>query len=118
MGSQVSWTMDGRLRPGTRNDMEKLLKEISAAVAGESGVLHFSASISPDGSRMHIEERYRDSAAVFEHLETMGPYMERADAMFQPETVCVSDSAPKEILEAFDGADVQIMHEISSIHRA
>lgn len=69
MTQPISWTLDADLQPGRQADFTRLMNEMVAAVeAKEPGALFYEWNTAAEGTQVQIYERYRDSAAVLEHL--------------------------------------------------
>jgi quinol monooxygenase YgiN len=73
MSGQVSWILELQIRQGRENDLRNLAAEmVEATKTNEPGTLDYEWSISADGKRCHIFERYADSAALLAHAATFG----------------------------------------------
>jgi len=73
MNDQVSWMLDLEIQPGRDADFRALMAEmVSATQANEAGTLDYEWSVSEDGRRCHLFERYVDSDATMTHLATFG----------------------------------------------
>lgn len=73
MSGQVSWILELDILEGRENDLRRLAAEmISSTNVNEPGTLAYEWSISADGKRCHIFERYADSAALLAHAATFG----------------------------------------------
>lgn len=73
MSGQVSWILELDILEGRENDLRRLAAEmISSTNVNEPGTLAYEWSISADGKRCHIFERYADSVALLAHAATFG----------------------------------------------
>ena len=73
MSNQVSWMLELDIQEGRKDDLPNLIAEmVSATKANEPGTLDYEWSISADGKRCHLFERYVDSDAVLTHVRTFG----------------------------------------------
>ena len=68
MGDEISWQVELEVKPGALNSFRALTSEMVASARGEPGVLNYERFISADGTRVHVYERYVDSAAAVTHL--------------------------------------------------
>jgi len=86
MSSNVSWMLELEVQPGREGDLKALMAEmVGATQANEPGALNYEWSTSADGKRVHLHERYADSAAVMTHLGTFGErFAERFLAILKP----------------------------------
>lgn len=86
MNTQVSCLLQVDIQTGRETEFRALVAEIVAATrADEPGTLDYEWSISADGARGHLFERYADSAAVLAHLANfMARYAERFLALVAP----------------------------------
>jgi quinol monooxygenase YgiN len=73
VGEQISWLIELAVQPEGLEPFRTLMSEMVESTRGESGALTYEwFVISDDGGRVHISERYTDSAAVIAHLTTFG----------------------------------------------
>jgi len=72
MGEQVSWQVELTVRPGKLQNFRTLTREMADSTRGERGVLSYERFVSVDGTKVHVYERYEDSAAAVAHLRTFG----------------------------------------------
>ena len=86
MNAQVFCLLEVVIQPGREAEFRALVGEIVAATrADEPGTLDYEWSISADGTRAHLVERYVDSAAVLAHLANfMARFAERFLAVVTP----------------------------------
>ncbi len=105
MSTQVSWMLELDLAEGRESDFRSLMAEMVAATkADEPGTLDYEWSLSDDGRRCHIFERYADSAALLTHLGTFGKrFASRFLAILTPVRFVVYGAPSKEAREALAG---------------
>lgn len=73
MSSHVFWNLECAIKPGQLDNLKTLMAEmIEATQANEPGALNYEWFISEDEQRLHLYERYVDSAATMTHLEAFG----------------------------------------------
>jgi len=86
VNAQVFCLLEVAIQPGREAEFRALVGEIVAAArADEPGTLDYEWSLSADGTRGHLVERYADSAAVLAHLANfMARFAERFLAVVTP----------------------------------
>lgn len=68
MNTHVCWMLEMEVRDGRGDDLRALMAEMAAATErNEAGTLDYEWSLSADGLRCHLWERYADSAAALVH---------------------------------------------------
>lgn len=73
MSQVVAWMLELDVKAGKLDQLKALIDEMVAGTkAAEPGALSYEWSLSLDGARCHIYERYADSAAVLTHLGNFG----------------------------------------------
>lgn len=73
MNTHVCWMLELQVREGRDEDFRALMAEMAAATeAAEPGTLDYEWSLSSDGRKCHLWERYADSAAAMVHAVTFG----------------------------------------------
>ena len=65
------------IREGQADAFRTLADDMCAATAKEPGALNYEWSLSEDGTKYHVYERYVDSDAVRVHLENVAAHVER-----------------------------------------
>lgn len=70
MSDQVAWHVELSVRPGQIEQLEALTAEMVASTRNEPGALCFERFVSDDRQTVHLYERYLDSTAAVEHLQT------------------------------------------------
>jgi quinol monooxygenase YgiN len=108
MDDQVSWLLEGTVRPGELENLKALINEMVESTRAEPGALNYQWCISADNTTVHNFDRYRDSAAARTHLEGFlsnhaGRYMEAVDTTRFSVYGAPSDEV-KEIVNGFGGA--------------
>ena len=73
MGGHIYWILETNVREGKLDELKALMNEmVDATKANEPGTLHYEWSVSEDGKRCTLYERYADPAAAMEHATTFG----------------------------------------------
>lgn len=71
MMSEVSWVFSIKIPEGARGDLDAMITEMSDHVREtEPGALVYEWTISEDGRRGQVLERYADSAAGLAHMQS------------------------------------------------
>jgi quinol monooxygenase YgiN len=112
MSSHVSWMLVLDLQPGREAEFRALMNDMVTATKNEEpGALDYEWSLSADGKRCHLFERYVDSAATMVHLGNFGSkYAERFMAILTPVSFTIygtPDAAVKGALASFQPAYMQ-----------
>jgi quinol monooxygenase YgiN len=68
MTDNVHWLLEVDVRAGALETFRVLMSEMVAAARREPGTLNYEWNISADGGVCHIYVRYRDCAAVMNHM--------------------------------------------------
>lgn len=101
MNARVSCLLEVAIQPGREADFRALAAEIAAVTETEEpGTLTYEWSMSADGTRAHLHERYVDSAALLVHLSG---FMARFAERFLPVATPVAFTiygAPSEAAKA------------------
>lgn len=107
MTNTVHWILELHINEGHLRGFKELMAEMIAATAKESGTLVYEWYFSQDESTCLISERYRDSAAAMEHLQSFGRFAERFLAAATPTRFTVlgaPDSTLRQALAGFSPA--------------
>lgn len=73
MSTHVFWNLECVIKEGQLDNLKALMAEMVAATqANEPGALNYEWSISDDEQKLHLFERYADSAATVQHMATFG----------------------------------------------
>lgn len=72
MGTEVSFMVEGAVKPGRLDDVKAVMAALVESTAAEPGVLSYAWSVNEDGTVLHLLERYADPAAALAHLEAFG----------------------------------------------
>jgi quinol monooxygenase YgiN len=104
MSESVSWNLQVDVQDGRLDEARALMSEMVASTRQEPGALVYEWFLSPDGQVCHLCERYADSAAALEHLESFGAnFAERFLACFAPAAFYVYGDPSDEVREVLDG---------------
>ena len=76
--NNISWNLKVSINDGHLDAFRDLMTEMVEATKAEEGCLTYDWSVMPDGSEVHIQERYADNDATLVHLGNFGAnYAER-----------------------------------------
>ena len=119
MSSHVSWMLELDVQEGRERDFRKIMAEmVEATKANEVGTLDYEWSVSADGKRCHVFERYVDSAAVLTHLGTFGErFAERFLEILKPVRIVVYGSPSTAVQEALAGFNPVYMQPVGGFSR-
>jgi quinol monooxygenase YgiN len=81
MPNDIYWTCEFRIEPSKFGEFKKVVRSVVASTERESGCLAYEYSVSGDHTVIHIIERYRDSAAVAEHLQNFSRFAEAFNSL-------------------------------------
>lgn len=106
MRNDIYWLVDCKVKPGKLEDYQAAIRPLIEATRAEPGNHTYDYSISDDGTRIMIFERYDDSEAIVSHVtQVFSQYAEGFSAGVDIEsfTVFAEHLSPeaKEILDAF-----------------
>jgi len=77
MNENVYWVIELAVNPGRFEDLKTLIAELLEANRKEVGFLTCEFAISDDRQVCHIYERFQDSAAIMNHLQSFGANLPR-----------------------------------------
>ena len=75
--ASIHWLLELELNPERAADFKVLMSEMVALAETQPGTLVYEWYFNEDKTRCIINERYRDSTALIDHMEASGPYAER-----------------------------------------
>ena len=107
----IHWLLELELNPERAADFKVLMGEMVALAETQPGTLVYEWYFNEDNSRCIINERYRDSTALIDHLAASGPYAERfiAAATISRLTILGDvDTATRVALEALEPSYLSI----------
>jgi quinol monooxygenase YgiN len=102
MNDQVYWMLELEIQPGQEQGFRALMKEmVAATMKDEPDTLAYEWSISGDGKRCNILERYTNSAATMQHMANFGEkYAARFLQVLSPKSFVVYGSPSQEVKDA------------------
>lgn len=68
----VSWHVELAVKPGELDNFRALTAEMVEFASSEAGVVVYERFVSPDGSDVHVYERWEDSPSALAHLQAFG----------------------------------------------
>jgi len=75
--ASIHWLLELELNPERVADFKVLMSEMVALAETQPGTLAYEWYFNEDNSRCIINERYRDSTALIDHMAASGPFAER-----------------------------------------
>lgn len=112
MSDNIIWTVEGTIRDGQKDAFDSLMAEMVSAVSQEPGTLNYEWTLGPDGTSLHVYERYRDADAATEHLGTWTRFAERFMASVQITRFVVFSRLTPSLEAAVAGLDPVMMAPI------
>lgn len=102
MNDEVQWVLEVKIKPGERERFKTLVRDMIATTKNnEPGTLAYEWYPKDDGQRYEILERYRDSAAVMQHMASFGQnFADRFLGMAEPERFTVYGEPSSEVRQA------------------
>ena len=71
MSNHIYWVLETNIREGKLDELRGLMKEmVDATKANEPGTINYEWTVSEDGKRCTLYERYADSGAAMKHAMT------------------------------------------------
>ena len=97
----IDWAIELAVTPGRFEDLKTLVAELLEANRNKVGFLTYAVAISDDRQVCHIYERFEDSAAIMNHLESFGPkFSERFFEILKPTRVVIYGTPSAEVKDA------------------
>ena len=76
MNTDITWTVEGNIKAGKKDQFLVVMQQLIAAAKNEVGTIMYEWTLSDDESSVHINERYINEDAAKAHLaqwDTNGP---------------------------------------------
>jgi quinol monooxygenase YgiN len=117
--AHVAWVFELTAKDGQGDALHPLMAEmVEATRAGEPGALDYEWHLSDDGTRVHLYERYADSAAALAHLATFGArFMARFFDVLTPGRVVLYGAPSAAVREALAGLAPTVMARAAGFSR-
>ena len=101
MNQNVYWVIELAVNPGRFQDLETLVAELLEENREKVGFLTYGVSISGDRQVCHIYERFQDSAAIINHMQSFGPkFSERFFEILKPTRFVIYGTPSAELKDA------------------
>jgi len=101
MNQNVYWVIELAVNPGRFQDLETLVAELLEENREKVGFLTYGVSISGDRQVCHIYERFQDSAAIINHMQSFGPkFATRFFEILKPTRFVIYGTPSAEVKEA------------------
>ena len=101
MTENVYWIIELAVNPGRFEDLETLVAELLEANQEKVGFLTYGVLISDDRQVCHIYERFQDSAAIINHMQSFGPtFATRFLDILKPTRFVIYGTPSAEVKEA------------------
>jgi quinol monooxygenase YgiN len=101
MSENVYWVIELAVSPGRFEDLKTLVAELDEANRNKAGFLTYAVAISEDRQVCHIYERFQDSAAIINHMQSFGPkFSERFFEILKPTRFVIYGAPSAEVKDA------------------
>ena len=101
MNKNVYWVIELAVNPGRFEDLKTLVAELLEANRDKGGFLTYGVAISDDRQVCHIYERFEDSAAIINHMQSFGPkFSERFFEILKPTRFVIYGTPSAEVKDA------------------
>lgn len=101
----IHWVLELELDPERVTEFQVLMSEMVALAETQPGTLVYEWYFVDDNSRCIINERYRDSAALIDHMTASQPYSERFIAAATISRLTVLGNVDSAIRTALEGLE-------------
>lgn len=114
----ISWNLKLSVNEGKLGDFRSLMAEMVEATQGEAGCMTYDWYVLPDGSEVHIQERYADNEAALVHLGNFGAnFAERFMACVTPRSFVVYGPSGDDIRGALTPMGAVFMDHFGGFRR-
>jgi len=119
MSEAIAWMLELDVRPGKLDELRALIDEmVSGTKQAEPGALSYEWSLSSDGTRCHIYEKYADSAATLTHLGNFGErYAARFMGALTPTRLVVYGAPSDAVKQALAALNPSFMDSVAGFTR-
>jgi quinol monooxygenase YgiN len=101
MNENIYWAIELAVNPGRFEDLKTLVAELLEANRNKVGFLTQEVAISDDRQVCHIYERFQDSAAITNHMQSFGPkFSERFFEILKPTRFVIYGTPSAEVKDA------------------
>ena len=101
MSDNVYWVIELAINPGRFEALKTLVAELLEAKRNKVGFLTYAVAISDDRQVCHIYERFQDSAAIINHMQSFGPkFSERFFEILKPTRFVIYGTPSAEVKDA------------------
>jgi quinol monooxygenase YgiN len=101
MSENIYWVIELAVTPGRFEDLKTLVAELHEANRSKEGFLTYGVAISDDRQVCHIYERFEDSAAIMNHMQSFGPkFSERFFEILKPTRFVIYGTPSAELKDA------------------
>jgi len=118
MSENVYWVIELAVNPGRFEDLKTLVAELLEANRKEVGFLTCEFAISDDRQVCHIYERFEDSAAIMNHLQSFGPkFSERFFGILKPTRFVIYGTPSVEVKDALAASNPVYMAPLGGFRK-
>ena len=114
----ISWNLKLSVNDGQLEQFRDLMNEMVEHTRAETGCMTYDWFVLPDGSEVHIQERYTNNEAALTHLGNFGAnFAERFMALVTPRSFVVYGPASDAIQEALKPMGAVFMSHFGGFRR-
>ena len=118
MSENIYWVIELAVTPGRFEDLKTLVPELLEANRNKVGFLTYAVAISDDRQACHIYERFEDSAAIMNHMQSFGPkFSERFFEILKPTRFVIYGTPSAEVKDAVAPFNPVYMTPLSGFRR-
>ncbi len=118
MSSQIAFIVELEIEADRQDDLRSAMKEMVASAVEEAGTLDYEWSVSADGTRCHILERYADSPAVLAHFARLAEkFPTRLAGIVKPVRCVVYGSPSDAVRQAMGRLDPVFMQPLGGFSK-
>lgn len=116
---EVSWVFSSKIKEGALERVKAMIAEMCENTQrSEPGTLAYEWTISEDGKRAQVHERYRDSKAASDHLDAFNThYAARLMELVEPAGMVVFGAPDAALKQALGGTGAVFMHPAGGFRR-
>lgn len=114
----ISWNLKLTVNDGQLEQFRDLMNEMVENARTETGCMTYDWYVLPDGSEVHIQERYADTEATMIHIANFGAHFaERFMSLVTPRSFVVYGPSSDAIREALSPMGAVFMGHFGGFRR-
>ena len=117
MTDNICWIIEADVHDGKQAELRSLAADFTEGTKNEAGAVGYEWSLSADGKRIHIYERYADSDAALVHLGNVGGRLPELFALCSITSIACYGSASDVFRSATAGMPFEFHETFAGFHR-